>query len=61
VTLKMLIRPSERLTPAPARMAGSGREIQNAHVVRREGAKTHLRTNPDGRRSNNLDDMAGDS
>jgi hypothetical protein len=42
-------------------MAGSGREIQNAHVVRREGAKTHLRTNPDGRRSNNLDDLAGDS
>ena len=32
----------------------------NAHVVRRSGAKPHLRTNPDNRTSNNLDDMAGD-
>jgi len=32
----------------------------NAHVVRPRGAKTHLRTNPDGRKTNNLDEMAGD-
>ncbi len=35
--------------------------IANAHVVRRAGAVTHLRTNPDARRANNLDDMAGDA
>jgi len=35
--------------------------IENAHVVRRRGAKTHLRTNPDGSHKNNLDDMAGDN
>jgi hypothetical protein len=41
-------------------MADRG-DISNAHVVRRSNAKTHLRTNADGRKSNNLDDMAGDS
>lgn len=41
-------------------MADRG-EIANAHVVRRSNAKTHLRTNPDGRTRNNLDEMAGDS
>ncbi|MEP0314209.1 MAG: DUF3892 domain-containing protein [Hyphomonas sp.] len=35
-------------------------EIENTHVVRRENAKTHLRTNRDGRERNNLDWMAGD-
>jgi len=40
-------------------MADRG-EIENTHVVRRDGAKTHLRTNPDGRKGNNLDHMAGD-
>lgn len=40
-------------------MADRG-EIEGTHVVRREGAKTHLRTNPDGRERNNLDWMAGD-
>lgn len=42
------------------RLADRG-ELSNAHSVRREGAKPHLRTNPDGRRGNNLDDMAGDA
>ena len=41
-------------------MADRG-DIENAHVVRRTGAKTHLRTNPDARKGNNLDDMAGDN
>ena len=40
-------------------MADRG-EIENTHVVRRYNAKTHLRTNADGRKANNLDDMAGD-
>lgn len=42
------------------RMADRG-ELSNAHSVRRENAIPHLRTNPDGSRSNNLDNMAGDS
>lgn len=32
----------------------------NAHVVRRQGAKPHLRTNPDRSERNNLDEMAKD-
>jgi hypothetical protein len=40
-------------------MADRG-EISVAHVVRREGAKAHLRTNPDGREHNNLDFLAED-
>ncbi|MBT5413669.1 MAG: DUF3892 domain-containing protein [Rhodospirillaceae bacterium] len=37
-------------------------EIANTHVVRpNDGRKDHLRTNADGRRANNLDDMAGDT
>ena len=43
------------------RMADRG-EISNAHSVRpKNGAKDHLRTNPDSKRTNNLDDMAGDT
>jgi len=41
-------------------MADRG-EIENIHVVRRTGAKTHLRTNPNSRTRDNLDDMAGDT
>ncbi len=41
-------------------MADNGK-IENAHSVRPDGAKDHLRTNPDGKKANNLDDMAGDS
>jgi len=40
-------------------MADQGK-IKNTHVVRASDKKTHLRTNADGRKSNNLDDMAGD-
>jgi hypothetical protein len=32
----------------------------NAHVVTPRTGKRHLRTNPDAKRRNNLDDMAGD-
>jgi len=47
--------PVERVIP----MADKG-QIENVHVVRRSNAKVHLRTNADGRKANNLDDMAGD-
>jgi hypothetical protein len=41
-------------------MADRG-EIENTHVVRAKDKKTHLRTNPDRKKSNNLDDLAGDT
>lgn len=41
------------------RMADKG-QIDNAHSVHRAGAKPHLRTNPNSKTSDNLDDMAGD-
>jgi len=44
---------------AAMRMADKGL-IDNAHTVNRVGAKPHLRTNPNGKTSDNLDDMAGD-
>lgn len=47
--------PVERAIPMADRGA-----VENAHVVRRSNAKPHLRTNPDARKANNLDDMAGD-
>ncbi len=51
-----------RFTPVEQAIPMADRdEIENAHVVRRRNAKTHLRTNPDSRKSNNLDDMAGDT
>lgn len=31
--------------------------IASAHAVQRRNTKTHLRTNPDGKSSNNFDDM----
>lgn len=40
-------------------LAGRG-EIGNAHTVRRKNAKPHLRTNHEKKKSNNLDDTAGD-
>ncbi|MCW5713056.1 MAG: DUF3892 domain-containing protein [Bauldia sp.] len=55
-------RGNERFTPVAKAIPMADRgEIKNVHVVRRDGAKDHLRTNADGRRANNLDDMAGDS
>lgn len=41
-------------------MAEKG-QIDNAHTVRpKNGTKAHLRTNPDNRKGNNLDEMAKD-
>jgi len=37
-------------------------EIKDTHVVHpNDGRKPHLRTDPDGRKINNLDNMAGDT
>jgi Protein of unknown function (DUF3892) len=35
-------------------------ELQNVHVVHRRDGGKHLRTNPDGKVGNNLDEMAKD-
>lgn len=32
--------------------------IQDHHIVRSPHARTHLRSNPDGRSANNLDELA---
>lgn len=57
----VLFEGNTTFTPKEAaiRMAERG-QIANAHVVRRENAAPHLRTNPDGQKRNNLDDMAED-
>lgn len=36
-------------------------DVENAHVVNPRHGKRYLRTNPDSKKSNNLDDMAGDT
>jgi hypothetical protein len=41
------------------RMADRG-ELSNAHAVHPRSRNPYLRTNPDGRKGNNLDEMAGD-
>lgn len=57
----VLFKGNTNFTPAEIAIPMAKRgEIAHTHVVRRAGAKTHLRTNHDGRKSNNLDDMAGD-
>ena len=41
-------------------MADRG-QIDNAHAVHPKTGNPYLRTNPDSKKRNNLDDMAGDS
>jgi hypothetical protein len=54
---------NQNFTPlATAIKMGERGDIENAHVVKpKDGRKKHLRTNPDKKRNNNLDDMAGDN
>ena len=58
----VLVEGNQRYTPLETamRMADNG-DLSNVHSVRPKDAKAHLRTNPDNKRSNNLDDMAGDT
>ena len=56
------IEGNQRFTGLETAMGMADRgELSNAHSVRPSTAKPHLRTNPDGRTANNLDDMAGDT
>ena len=59
----VLFKGNRRFTPAEQAIPMAERgEIKNTHVVHpNDGRKTHLRTNADNRRQNNLDDMAGDT
>ena len=50
-----------RFTPVSLAIPMADRgEIKNTHVVRAPDKKVYLRTNPDGAKRNNLDEMAGD-
>lgn len=58
----VLFKGNQRFTSVEKAIPMADRgEIENTHVVRASDKKTHLRTNPDGRQNNNLDDMAGDT
>lgn len=35
-------------------------QVEGAHVVHPKGGKPFLRTNPDGKAANNLDELSGD-
>ena len=53
---------NQRFTPVKQAIPMADRgEIKDVHVVRAPDKKVHLRTKPDGKKSNNLDDMAGDT
>lgn len=55
----VLFGGNQRFTPLEVAVPIADRgEIERTHVVRRQGAKTHLRTNADGQAKNNLDEMA---
>ncbi len=56
------LQGNSNFTPVKTAMNMADRgELSNAHSVRgNPNAKDHLRTNPDGRKGNNLDTWAGD-
>ena len=57
----VLFEGNSRFTPVETAIPMAERgEIENTHVVHPHNAKTHLRTNPDGRHNNNLDHLVGD-
>ena len=55
----VLFKGNSNFTPIKTaiRMADRG-QIENAHTVRAKDKKTHIRTNPDPKKCNNLDEMA---
>lgn len=58
----VLLEGNQRHTPVETAMGMADRgELSNAHSVRRNNAKPHLRTNPNDRTGDNLDHMAGDT
>ena len=58
----VLFDGNQRFTPVDQAIPMAERgEIERTHVVHASDKKVHLRTNPDRKKSNNLDDMAGDT
>ncbi|MCG8606124.1 DUF3892 domain-containing protein [bacterium] len=59
---KVRFRGNRTFTPIDTaiRMAERGK-IENAHVVKPKKGDPYLRSNPDRRKGNNLDEMAGDN
>lgn len=62
-TTHVLFKGNANFTPVEVAIPIAERGgIKNAHVVHpNDGRKVHLRTNADGRKDNNLDDMIGDT
>ncbi len=56
---EVLFRGNQRHTPLKTaiKMAKRG-EIDNAHAVNPRNRKPYLRSNPDGKKKNNLDELA---
>ena len=55
------IEGNERFTPVETAIPMAERgELKNVHVVHRKGGNDYLRSNPDSRTKNNLDEMAKD-
>lgn len=62
VTTHVKLSGNKNFTPLKQAIAMTERgEVKGAHVVRpSNGRKPFLRTNPDGKKGNNIDEMSGD-
>ncbi len=57
----VLFRGNQKYTPRETAIKmADRREIDNAHAVHPSGRKPYLRSNPDGKKKNNLDELAKD-
>lgn|GEM_PF-941999 len=58
----VLLEGNQNFTPLSTAISMAERgDLANVHVVQQQDGGRYLRTNPDGRTTNNLDDMAADS
>ncbi len=59
--VQVKIQGNQKFTPVETaiEMAKRG-ELANAHAVKKQAGGEYLRTNPDGKTKNNLDEMAKD-
>ncbi len=59
---QILIQGNQNYTPVSRAIPMAERgDLENVHVVNQQDGGQYLRTNPDGRTRNNLDEMAKDS
>jgi hypothetical protein len=60
-TTHVLFEGNERFTPVDkAKPIVERGEVSNAHIVKPEQRDSFIRTNPDRKRGNNIDEMSGD-